>query len=189
MLASVGSGLVVAVPCALFHASVAPLTGSLAGFAIGVFLLSTRSDALIRPVGLRYILVVGAQRVHALASPRSQADPGSSLPPRSLFRGSAGLIAVGFVLSSIKRIQPHVLLACTCAIAAFVVVLGIDCFTCAGLKCAEVPPLSFSSFLAEPHTSRRELYVYVLGLDKLFPKLEGHYVRRPLAAAAGPLRC
>ncbi|GAA5843716.1 hypothetical protein JCM9279_000116 [Rhodotorula babjevae] len=123
LLASIGCGLVAAVPCALFPDPVAPLVGSLAGLATSVFLLSTRSDALIRPVGLRYILVVG-------------------------------LIAVGFILASLKRVQPHVLLACTCVIGAFVVVLGIDCFASAGLK---------------------ELYVYVLGLDKLFPKLEGHY--------------
>ncbi|GAA5891084.1 hypothetical protein JCM8208_003157 [Rhodotorula glutinis] len=123
LLASVGCGLVAAIPCALFPSPVAPLVGSLAGLATSVFLLSTRSDALIRPVGLRYILVIG-------------------------------LVAVGFILASFKRIQPHVLLACTCVIGAFVVVLGIDCFASAGLK---------------------ELYVYVLGLDKLFPKLEGHY--------------
>jgi len=34
--------------------------------------------------------------------------------------------------------------------------------------------------------ARRELYVYVLGLDKLFPKLEGHFVRR-LALVEPPL--
>lgn len=73
LLASVGSGLVAAVPCALFPGPVAPLVGSLAGLATSVFLLSTRSDSLIRPVGLRYILVVGQ----------------SAFPPRSAVPGAA----------------------------------------------------------------------------------------------------
>ncbi|GAA6047668.1 hypothetical protein JCM3770_001617 [Rhodotorula araucariae] len=123
LLAAVGGGFVVAVPCALVPRATAPLAGALAGLAASVFLLATRDDALIRPLGLRYILVVG-------------------------------LVALGFVLASIPRIQPPVLLVCTSAVGAFVVVLGIDCFTSAGLK---------------------ELYVYVLGFDELFTKLEGHF--------------
>ncbi|BGP45861.1 hypothetical protein JCM10450v2_001696 [Rhodotorula kratochvilovae] len=123
LLAAVGGGLVAAVPCALLPRATAPLAGALGGFAASVFLLSTRDDALIRPLGLRYILIVG-------------------------------LLALGFVLASIPRIQPPVLLVCTSAIGAFAVVLGVDCFTSAGLK---------------------ELYVYVLGLADLFPKLEGHF--------------
>lgn len=69
-----------------------------------------------------------------------QADSCAPSPPARL--PPPGLVAVGFILASLKRIQPHVLLACTCIVGAFVVVLGADCFASAGLKCVDISPRS-----------------------------------------------
>ncbi|GAA5852923.1 hypothetical protein JCM3766R1_004897 [Sporobolomyces carnicolor] len=124
LLASIVAGLVSGAFCFLFHRAGELLESSLAGFVLGATVLCTRSDSLIRPVGLRYILLLA-------------------------------LSAVFFVLSSIPRLAVPLVLVSTSLLGAIAVVVGIDCFTTAGLK---------------------EFYVYSFGFTTLFPKLEGRYV-------------
>ncbi|KAG8936521.1 hypothetical protein FRC02_001487 [Tulasnella sp. 418] len=56
---------------------------------------------------------------------------------------------IGFVLCTIPKIHYHILLVSTAAVGATAFILGVDCFTTAGLK---------------------EFYVHNLGFDELFPK-------------------
>ncbi|KAF8585556.1 hypothetical protein K439DRAFT_1039036 [Ramaria rubella] len=63
-----------------------------------------------------------------------------------------GCGAVGFVLCTIPKLHYHVLIAGTAITGASAFMLGVDCFTTAGLK---------------------EFYVYNLGFTALFPKFSG----------------
>jgi len=58
--------------------------------------------------------------------------------------------SLGFVLATIPRLTIHVTLLATAAMGAAAVVLGIDCFTTAGLK---------------------EFWLFILGFGALFPRL------------------
>ncbi|GAA5986721.1 hypothetical protein JCM11641_007752 [Rhodosporidiobolus odoratus] len=53
------SGSCLGALCLVFDRLALSLSGALAGFSTSIFLLSTRNDSLIRPVGLRYILISG----------------------------------------------------------------------------------------------------------------------------------
>ncbi|GAA5958115.1 hypothetical protein JCM3765_002819 [Sporobolomyces pararoseus] len=123
LLAALVAGIVGGGFCYLFHKAGTLLQSSLAGFLLSSTLLCVRSDSLIRPIGLRYILLLG-------------------------------LTASFFVLSSIPRLSLPLVLVSTSILGSIAVVVGIDCFTTAGLK---------------------EFYVYNFGFNTLFPKLQGHY--------------
>ncbi|GAA5877583.1 hypothetical protein JCM16303_003386 [Sporobolomyces ruberrimus] len=123
LLASLVAGLVGGGFCYLFHKAGQLVLSALAGFVLGSTLLCVRSDSLIRPVGLRYIL-------------------------------SLGLAASFFVLASVPRLSLPVLLVSTSLLGSVAVVVGVDCFTTAGLK---------------------EFFVYSFGFTTLFRKLQGHY--------------
>ncbi|KNZ45487.1 uncharacterized protein VP01_807g17 [Puccinia sorghi] len=58
--------------------------------------------------------------------------------------------SLGFVLATVPRLTIHVTLLATAAMGAAAVVLGIDCFTTAGLK---------------------EFWLFILGFGALFPRL------------------
>ncbi|KAG8852277.1 hypothetical protein FRB91_006717 [Serendipita sp. 411] len=60
-----------------------------------------------------------------------------------------GCSAIGFVLCTLPKLHYKVLLAATAMVGASAFILGVDCFTTAGLK---------------------EFYVYNLGFRELFPK-------------------
>ncbi|KAM0756357.1 hypothetical protein T439DRAFT_352054 [Meredithblackwellia eburnea MCA 4105] len=62
--------------------------------------------------------------------------------------------AIGFVLSTFDKLNAFCLLISTSALGAMALVVGVDCFTTAGLK---------------------EFFVFNLGLRSLFPKLKGNF--------------
>ena len=59
LLASLVAGIVCGAFSFLFHKAGELLQASLAGFLLGCSLLCVQSDSLIKPVGLRYILLLG----------------------------------------------------------------------------------------------------------------------------------
>jgi hypothetical protein len=94
--------------------------GAWGGFSFGLFIQCFRHGGLIDPVGLRWIMYIGD-----LVSP--------TLCLRTL-TASVGCAAVGFVLCTVPKIHWHVLLVSTAFVGASAFMLGIDCFTTAGLK-------------------------------------------------------
>lgn len=90
------------------------------------------------------------------------------------------LSAVFFVLSSIPRLAGPLVLVSTSLLGAIAVVVGIDCFTTAGLKLVFLPFSEKSRRFRTAHAGLRsldrEFYVYSFGFTTLFPKLEGRYV-------------
>ncbi|EEB89983.1 hypothetical protein MPER_11869, partial [Moniliophthora perniciosa FA553] len=70
-----------------------------------------------------------------------------------------GCAVVGFVLCTIPKIHYHVLLISTAFVGASALMLGIDCYTTAGLK---------------------EFYVWNLGFNSLFPKYTNNGIQFPV---------
>ncbi|KAK7059062.1 hypothetical protein VNI00_001686 [Paramarasmius palmivorus] len=70
-----------------------------------------------------------------------------------------GCAVVGFVLCSIPKIHYHVLLTSTAFVGASALMLGIDCYTTAGLK---------------------EFYVWNIGFNALFPKYTNNGIEFPV---------
>ncbi|KAK7064314.1 DUF4203 domain-containing protein [Favolaschia claudopus] len=71
-----------------------------------------------------------------------------------------GLAVIGFVLCTIPKIHYHVLLISTAIVGSSAFMLGIDCFTTAGLK---------------------EFYVWNLGFRSLFPKFVNAGIEFPVS--------
>ena len=71
--------------------------------------------------------------VHRCVSPGSRKRRGSSLNERVAFL-SAGVAVVGFVLCTIPKLHYYVLLTSTAFVGATAFMLGVDCYTTAGLK-------------------------------------------------------
>ncbi|KZV75481.1 hypothetical protein PENSPDRAFT_680956 [Peniophora sp. CONT] len=71
-----------------------------------------------------------------------------------------GCSVVGFVLCTIPQIHYHVLLVSTAITGASSLMLGVDCYTTAGLK---------------------EFYVWNLGFNKLFPKFTQNGIQYPVS--------
>lgn len=67
---------------------------------------------------------------------------------------------IGFVLCTIPKIHYQVLLVATALVGANVVMLGVDCFSTAGLK---------------------EFYVWNIGYRNLFPKYTDHNIQFPVS--------
>ncbi|KAH9947927.1 hypothetical protein B0H21DRAFT_297027 [Amylocystis lapponica] len=67
--------------------------------------------------------------------------------------------AAGFVLCTIPTIHSHILLLATAFVGASAFILGIDCYTTAGLK---------------------EFYIWNVGFDVLFPKYTGNGIKFPV---------
>uniref|UniRef100_A0A8H8CQJ7 TM7S3/TM198-like domain-containing protein n=1 Tax=Psilocybe cubensis TaxID=181762 RepID=A0A8H8CQJ7_PSICU len=71
-----------------------------------------------------------------------------------------GCAVAGFALSTIPKIHYHVLLISTAFVGATSFMLGVDCFTTAGLK---------------------EFYVWNLGFPALFPKFTENHIQFPVS--------
>ncbi|KAI5123774.1 hypothetical protein M0805_000363 [Coniferiporia weirii] len=71
-----------------------------------------------------------------------------------------GLGVIGFCLCTFPKIHYHMLLASTAAVGASAFILGIDCFTTAGLK---------------------EFYIWNLGFDALFPIFTNNGIEFPIS--------
>ncbi|KAF9787219.1 hypothetical protein BJ322DRAFT_708870 [Thelephora terrestris] len=70
-----------------------------------------------------------------------------------------GVSVIGFCICTIPKIHYHVMLVSTGFVGATAVMLGIDCFTTAGLK---------------------EFYMWNLGFRSLFPKYSGNGIQFPV---------
>ncbi|EGG12826.1 uncharacterized protein MELLADRAFT_87118 [Melampsora larici-populina 98AG31] len=119
VVAAVGAGGV----SVIFWKGTRYLVGAGGGFVIALFILSLRENVLIRPPGLRWVMIIGS-------------------------------VTIGFVLATIPAIQLYVTVVATAAMGAAAVMLGVDCFTTAGVK---------------------EYWVYIVGFGQMFPKLDGHF--------------
>ncbi|KAH9968856.1 hypothetical protein BC827DRAFT_1121974 [Russula dissimulans] len=69
---------------------------------------------------------------------------------------------IGFVLCTIPKIHHQVLLVSTSIVGASAIILGVDCFSTAGLK---------------------EFYVWNIGFQSLFPKYTDHNIQFPISQA------
>ncbi|KDQ63511.1 hypothetical protein JAAARDRAFT_53717 [Jaapia argillacea MUCL 33604] len=67
---------------------------------------------------------------------------------------------IGFVLCTIPKIHYHILLVATSFVGATAFMLGVDCYTTAGLK---------------------EFYVWNLGFESLFPKFTTNHIAFPVS--------
>jgi hypothetical protein len=101
--------------------------GAWGGFALALFIQCFRDGGVIRQIGLRWILFIG-----------------NELWPSQLFisHSRSGCTAVGFILCTIPKIHYHVLLTSTAFVGATALMLGVDCFTTAGLKEVCLNPLT-----------------------------------------------
>lgn len=71
-----------------------------------------------------------------------------------------GCMVIGFILCTIPKIHYHILLISTAFVGASAFILGVDCFTTAGLK---------------------EFYIWNLGFPSLFPKFTSHGIQFPVS--------
>jgi hypothetical protein len=106
--------------------------GAWGGLAFGLWVQCFRDGGLIRPIGVRWLLYIG-MRFH-FPSRRVRLMP------------YPACAVIGFVLCTIPKIHYQVLLVATAIVGASAVILGVDCFSTAGLK--EVDLLLFVPFLS-----------------------------------------
>ncbi|KAI0067798.1 hypothetical protein BV25DRAFT_1794373 [Artomyces pyxidatus] len=71
-----------------------------------------------------------------------------------------GCAVVGFVLCTIPKLHYHVLLLSTAIVGSSAIILGVDCYTTAGLK---------------------EFYIWNLGFRSLYPKFTSHNIQFPVS--------
>ncbi|KAJ3563210.1 hypothetical protein NP233_g9088 [Leucocoprinus birnbaumii] len=107
--------------------------GAWGGFALGLFIQCFHNGGVIKPIGYRWILYIGK---------------------------SSRLGVVGFTLSTIPKIHYHVLLISTAFVGSSAFILGVDCYTTAGLK---------------------EFYMWNLGYQSLFPKFTQNGIQFPVS--------
>jgi hypothetical protein len=93
--------------------------GAWGGLAFGLWIQCFRDGGLIRPIGLRWILYIGPSLSRASAF----------IPNRS-----TACAVVGFVLCTFPKIHYHVILVSTAIVGATSIMLGVDCYSTAGLK-------------------------------------------------------
>ena len=95
--------------------------GAWGGFSIGLWVQCFRDGGLIRPIGFRWILYIGASPVPAIMAWHCS-------------HHIIGCGAVGFVLCTVPKLHYHILIIGTAITGASAFILGVDCFTTAGLK-------------------------------------------------------
>lgn len=96
------------------------LIGAWGGLAFGLWVQCFRDGGLIRPVGIRWLLFISMWRY--------------SPCERLSLMHCAVCAVIGFVLCTIPKIHYQVLLVATAIVGSTAVILGVDCFTTAGLK-------------------------------------------------------
>ena len=103
------------------------LIGGWGGFALALFIQCFRNGGLIHEIGFRWIMFIGRSEIK---------NPPLMIPYQSLIplASISGLGVAGFCICTIPKIHYHVLLVSTGFVGATAVMLGIDCFTSAGLK-------------------------------------------------------
>jgi len=106
------------------------LIGGWGGFALALFVQCFRDGGLVRGVAYRWIMYIGEFR--------SQ-DPLRTITNQSF----TGVGVVGFCICTIPKIHYHVMLVSTAFVGATAVMLGVDCYTTAGLKeVMHTPPVT-----------------------------------------------
>ncbi|KXN81136.1 hypothetical protein AN958_06090 [Leucoagaricus sp. SymC.cos] len=135
VLASVIAGVAGGGVAIFFWKAARYCIGAWGGFALALWIQSFHNGGVIKPIGYRWILYIGK----------------SSLP-------SLGVL--GFTFCTIPKIHYHVLLISTAIVGSSAFILGVDCFTTAGLK---------------------EFYMWNLGFDALFPKFTENFIQFPVS--------
>ncbi|KAF7985291.1 hypothetical protein HWV62_6449 [Athelia sp. TMB] len=113
--------------------------GAWGGLALGLWIECFKDGGLIHQVGIRWIMYIGNHRI--------------------LLTPTIALAALGFVLCTIPKLHLHVLLVSTAFVGSSAFVLGVDCYTTAGLK---------------------EFYLWNIGFNSLFPKYVDNGIQFPV---------
>lgn len=133
MLACAIAGIVGGGVAVFFWKAAKYFIGAWGGFAFGLFIQCLRNGGLIGPVGFRWIMYIG-----------------EVLPSRllhlSLTRRFVACSVIGFVLCTIPKLHWHVLLVSTAFVGSSAFMLGVDCFTTAGLKEVKIPFIFASGY-------------------------------------------
>ncbi len=141
--------------------------GAWGGFAFGLWVQSLRDGGLIRPIGVRWVMFISMR----FRFPRRYV--------RLMYCAVCSVI--GFVMCTIPKIHYQVILVATALVGASAVILGVDCFSTAGLK--EVRSDSFHSCHANSDFLFIQFYVWNLGFRQLFPKYIDHNIQFPVTQA------
>ncbi|KAG6878656.1 hypothetical protein C0993_001179 [Termitomyces sp. T159_Od127] len=121
--------------------------GAWGGFAVALWIQCFHNGGLIKSVGLRWILYIGTPLSINHPAPRAN-------------HMSLGCAVIGFILCTIPKIHYHILLISTAFVGSSAFILGVDCFTTAGLK---------------------EFYIWNLGFRSLFPKFTNNGIEYPVS--------
>ncbi|GAA5934011.1 hypothetical protein JCM1841_002049 [Sporobolomyces salmonicolor] len=104
LLGSLAAGIICGAFCVLFQRGGQLLVGSLAGAALSLALLCTRSSGLIRPVGLRYVLILGLSAVGFVAASVPKFAPDVLLVSTSALGATTVVLGVDcFTTSGLKE--------------------------------------------------------------------------------------
>lgn len=102
------------------------LIGGWGGFALALFIQCFRNGGLIREIGFRWIMYIGKFRTKHPSYIIHQ--------PLISLALITGIAVLGFCICTIPKIHYHAMLVSTGIVGATAVMLGVDCYTAAGLK-------------------------------------------------------
>lgn len=120
VLASAVAGIMGGAFTIFFWKATKYFIGAWGGFAFGLWIQCFKNGGLITPVGMRWILYIGNCFLRT--------------PPCFLLTRHSACSVVAFVLCTIPRIHWHMLLVATAFVGSSAFILGVDCYTTAGLK-------------------------------------------------------
>ena len=130
VLASTVAGVAGGAVSIFFWKATRYFIGAWGGLALAWWIQCFRAGGLIGPLGFRWIFYIGACSVPARLERPMRACP--CLP--SAHACGTGVAVVGFVLCTIPKLHYYVLLTSTAFVGATAFMLGVDCYTTAGLK-------------------------------------------------------
>ncbi|KAF5384794.1 hypothetical protein D9615_001424 [Tricholomella constricta] len=90
-----------------------------------------------------------------------------------------GCAVIGFILCTIPKIHYHILLISTAFVGSSAFMLGVDCFTTAGLK--EVGIYFAITLPVNQQTNHQQFYIWNLGFRSLFPKFTNNGIEFPVS--------
>ena len=146
------------------------LIGGWGGFSLALFVQCLRNGGLIRGVAYRWIMFIGESRAW---------DPPPSIT-RQPFIPAALIVAagvIGFCVCTIPKIHYHAVLVSTALVGATAIILGVDCYTTAGLKEVTYTGCNGQAPLL---TINSQFYMWNLGFMSLFPKYSGNGIQFPV---------
>lgn len=120
VLSSVVAGVVGGGISIFFWQGTKYFIGAWGGFALGLFIQCMDDGGVIKPLGFRYLLYIGRSSTPKLISIQ--------------YLPAAGCAVIGFVLCTLPRLHYQIILISTAMVGASAFMLGVDCYTTAGLK-------------------------------------------------------